>query len=85
MEFDLNNVLAAYRRFELPERSELIRKIGPEIMREREGRLLAAEIGEECYRQGLNPISAIAFTLAQGIVVGILLERDRAERGKRLT
>lgn len=59
---------------------ELFNALRSEILQNREFKLLLAEVGGECLRQNKRPIDALALAMLYGMELGVLLERDRAER-----
>jgi hypothetical protein len=83
--YDVTNVVASFLRGEYEERAELVRELGAAArMPGREMHLLVKQVVEECLAQPLcTPETTVRIGVMYGMVIGTLLEKDRADR-KRL-
>jgi hypothetical protein len=81
LNYDLTNVIAAFLENTNPsERAELVRFFGQEIRTSRAGKILVGQIGTHCVEGGTNPIQLLQMGIMYGMVLGVLLEKDKAER-----
>jgi hypothetical protein len=87
MKYDLTAVIAKFidHKYEESERAELVREVNAYMAsRTREPNWLAAQVAEHCVETpGCTPSVTIKIGLMYGIVVGVLAERERAERERR--
>jgi hypothetical protein len=86
--FDVTNVVAAFLNHQHPEdsvRAELIKELGEAVRYPAKPiQLLVAQVAQECLEQeGCTPEITVRIALMYGLVLGVLAERDRAERGRK--
>jgi hypothetical protein len=88
MKFDLTEAarLIIDHKLDESERAELVRELGKAIRYpSRPLQLLVAQIASECVEQpGCTPEITIRIGMIYGALIGILAERDRVSREKRL-
>lgn len=81
LEHDLEGTVEKYQHGAFGrERGDLFSMLSQEIHASRTAKRLLAEIAEEAYRQGLGPVDVLALGLNYGLVLGILMERERRDR-----
>ena len=82
--YDVGEVTAAFLNNALPGRAELVLEIGKAVREQRVVKRLCIQVAEEAVAQQANPATTIQIGLMYGMVIGILLEKERAERQRRL-
>jgi hypothetical protein len=83
IDFDVSNVVNEFLKHNTPERRELIKEFREEVIRNPAMRRLVAEVGQEAVHNQADPVMCIGLGLLYGMVLGVFLERDRQERGRR--
>jgi len=85
MEHDVNEVITMYLKGHFgKERGELFQMIHQEMLASKAAKHLLAEVAQEACTQGYDPVNLLALGLNYGLVVGIFLERERANRKRRI-
>lgn len=80
--FDVTGVVTEFLRGKIPERKNLVHEI-TDAMRGNPAIFgLIAEVGHNCVEHNHTAVQTINLGLMYGMVLGILLERERAERQK---
>jgi hypothetical protein len=75
--YDVNEVIRQYVHNAIGERPALIKEITAGLRDSRAAMHLLSEIGEACLKNNMGPLEGLSFSLMQGIVIGILLEKER--------
>lgn len=82
--YDVEQIIREYWRGANSERAALVKEFrqavihgGPEF------KLFLAEVAEECHKNKLQPVNALACAMMYGMTVGVLCERERALRENR--
>lgn len=65
-----------------PERRELVRTITHAMRDDAAMKQVVAELAEQFYKNNSTPVQGIAQSIMYGIVMGIWLEQERANRKK---
>lgn len=86
--FDVTNVVAAFLDRKWPEDSEraaLMSELGAAMRYPAKPiQLLTAQVAARCLEQpGCTPEITVRMAITYGLVLGVLCERDRAERERR--
>jgi len=66
------------------ERGELFISLMQEIQSSGAVRHLLSEAAQEAYAQGLGPVDVLALGMNYGMALGVLMERERAGRQRRM-
>jgi hypothetical protein len=82
--YDVSGVVTAFLNRQLPERAELVRFFHTEIFTLPAVKELMAAVATEAMAQKLDPVNVLALGLNYGLAIGVLLEKERAERERRL-
>jgi hypothetical protein len=84
-QYDVNEVVSQFlqRRFE--DRGAMMRELQPVIVNSPQVKQLLAEIMPAAADNQLAPTGVCALGITYGILLGIYLERERAQREKRIT
>lgn len=84
-QFDITEVIATHWHGPNSERAELIKEFKEQVTHGTgEFKLFLAEVAEEVYKNNLPPIGALGCAMMYGMVIGVLAERRRREKEKRL-
>lgn len=81
--YDTETVFEAFLNHQMisnSERQELLRITRDGIWHSHKSKMLLAEVCQEAADQRLDPVNCIALGMNFGMVLGILLERERNER-----
>jgi len=86
VKYDVEGVIHEYwRRGANSERAELVEEFRNAVVQG--GNMFKnflAEVTEEAYRQSLPPVNAMALAMMYGMAIGVLAEKERVEREKKL-
>jgi len=86
--FDLANIAAAFldHKIEESERAELVKELGEAVRYPAKPmQLLVAQVAHECLEQPIcTPETTIKIGIMYGLVLGVLCERDRKDRERRV-
>jgi hypothetical protein len=81
--FDISNVIAAFLRGQYPERPELVREMTKAFaMPSQAIKHLVDEVGNHAAQNNCTPVQTVGVGIMYGLVLGILLERDRVGRSR---
>ena len=84
--FDVSNVISSFLQGLYDERAELTRTLGAEMqVQSPVVRQLVRDVVYACAEQpGCTPEITVRYSITAGMVLGVLLERDRLLRERRL-
>ena len=78
--YDVNEVIAHFQRGGFPERKNLIEEISRGLASSPAAKRLLAEIGYNAMQNEMVPTEALSLGIMYGVVLGILMEKERARR-----
>ena len=78
--YDVSEVINMFRNHRFSERADLMTEIQNAMRDSLPTKLLIAEIGEQAFQNSANPVQVIGLGLWYGIVLGILMEKERLGR-----
>ena len=80
--YDTSEVTRRFLAGQYAERNDLVREFTQAIANTAAMRHLLAEIGQEAAANNLGPVQVLSLGLMYGLTLGVLLEKERAERSK---
>ena len=82
--YDVNEVIQQFLQNKFQERAELIREIHGALRDSRASKMLLAEVANSAMENRLGPIEGISLGVMYGIVLGILMEKQRIRTMRRI-
>lgn len=82
--YDINGMIKAFLNNQVPDRAQLVKEMRLACIHSREAQRLLRQVLEESLERGAQPATCVNIAMMYGMVVGILLERDRATRDGKI-
>jgi hypothetical protein len=80
--YDINGMIKAFLDNQVADRAILVKEMRLACIHSREAQRLLRQVLEESLSKGAQPATCVNIAMMYGMVVGVLVERDRTERDK---
>jgi len=84
LDLDVTGLIQKFHDGGCPDRKDLIRFFQEAMNFNRAAKVMLAQVCDECAKNNLPPVHAMGCSMMYGMVLGVLIERDRIERERRL-
>lgn len=82
--YDINGMIKAFLSNQVPDRAQLVKEMRIACIHSREAQRLLKQVLAESLDRGAQPATCVNIAMMYGMVVGIIMERDRQTRDKKL-
>lgn len=82
--YDINGMIKAFLDNQVPDRAQLVKEMRLACIHSREAQRLLRQVLDESLQRGAQPSTCVNIAMMYGMVVGIIIERDRVSRDGKI-